>query len=132
MRLKQIAVFAMIVLLTACSTIYPPASRFEGASKGYDRLLRWRELDKAALAYVPPELREKFQERVDAAKEVRIVDYRIKSVEFKGDGTEAEALVELDYYRTDSARVKTVEDRQSWQYDKDHGWRLRSLLPEFH
>jgi hypothetical protein len=124
-------VLAVLPALTACSTIYPPAAGFAAASKEYNRLLRWQEREQAAVSFVAPAIREPYQERLRAAKEVRIVDYRPKSVEFRQEGTEATATVELDYYRTDTNRVRTLEDRQLWRYEPELGWQLRSLLPEF-
>lgn len=130
-KFMRIAGAGLLMALAACSTIYPPAARFEAASKEYNRLLRWLEFEQAAKAYVPLPARDNFLERVGSARGVRIVDYRIKHVEFQQEGTEALSTVELDYYLTRDNRVKTIEDQQSWRYDKDQGWQLRSAPPEF-
>lgn len=130
-RYGRTAAAGLFLALAACSTLYPPAARFETANREYNRLLRWLEFEQAAQAYVPLPARDSFLARVGSVKGVRIVDYRIKHVEFRQEGTEALSTVELDYYLTSDNRVKTIEDRQSWRYDKDQGWQISSAPPEF-
>ena len=121
----------LLLALAACSTLYPPAARFESASKEYNRMLRWQEFEQAAKAFVPLAGRDHFMEKIGLAKEVRIVDYRVKHVEFQEGGMTAQSTVELDYYLTSDNRVRTMEDRQSWRYDGEQGWQLSSEPPQF-
>ena len=47
---------------------------------------------------------------------------------------EATVILEIDYYREPSITMKTVEDKQEWQYlgDEDNKrWWLMTLPPDF-
>ena len=77
---------------------------------------------------------EGFSARVRAAKNMRVVDYRITGVKLDEQKAEAEVRVEIDYYTLSAYRLKTLVDTQKWAYVDQGGakqWRLVSLLPEF-
>jgi hypothetical protein len=97
-------------------------------------MVRWQEQEQACLLYVDKAIRDEFLTRVAAAKEVKIADYRIKTLECEEDKKNATAMVEMDYYIPPSTKVKTLQDVQKWKYVEDDeviGWRLISLFPEF-
>ncbi len=137
MRIGRI-VLASVVLLSLCACSYWRSMNarqdFEDSSKGYNKTVRWETPEQACLLYADKEIREQFLARVKAAKEVKIVDYRIKTLECEEDRKHATATVEMDYYIPPSTVVKTVEDVQKWVYFENEevtGWRLVSLFPEF-
>ncbi len=139
MRIGRI-VLASLALLSLCGCSYwrhwNAKGDFEESSRGYNKMVRWQEQENACLLYVDQSIRDQFLERVKAAKEVKIVDYRIKTLECETDRKHATATVEMDYYIPPSTTVKTLEDVQKWTYVEDEvkdvfGWRLTSLLPEF-
>ena len=48
------------------------------------------------------------------------------------DDVTAAQTVEIGYYHQDTQRLKTLLDRQLWNYDLDSRlWRLASEIPEF-
>lgn len=125
---------SLLVMGTACSMPFLVKDEFDRSSTEYARLLRWQELEKAADTYVDASLLAEYRKRIVAAKDVRVVDYRIKSVECDPKAKKAEVTMELDYYSIPSTRVKTLSDTQKWLYKEEAGrtgWRLESLLPEF-
>ncbi len=131
-------VLAALALLSLCACSYWRAMNakedLEKSSKGYNKMVRWQESEQACLIYVDKALRGQCLARVEAAKGVKIVDYRVKTLEYVKDSKEATATVEMDYYIPPSTRVKTLEDVQKWVYfekEGDIGWRLVSLFPEF-
>ena len=128
---------AMIALpLVSCSTLknINIGGEFEKSSRSYIQLVRWQEFESAAVTYVSPSSQEAYRERIKAAGEVKVADYRVKMMECDPVKGEATVKVEFDYYRPPSTRVHTVEDLQKWAYEGEndrHIWRLKSLLPEF-
>jgi hypothetical protein len=137
MRIGRIILAGLaLLLLSACSYWRDMNARddFEKYSKGYNKMVRWQETEQACLLYVDKAIRDRFLARVEAAREVKIADYRIKSLECDPERKEATARVEMDYYIPPSTRLKTLEDVQKWTYVEDDavtGWRLISLFPEF-
>ncbi len=133
---KTLLAAIFTLLLMGCATLrnINIGGEFEQSSRGYVQLVRWQEFESAAVTYVSPPLQEAYRERIKAAGEVKVADYRVKSVECDPEKGEATTKVEFDYYRPPSMRVLTVEDVQKWSYEDDHGrraWRLKTLLPEF-
>ena len=137
--IKTLAMVVVSVMLTGCGTmkemkIRNIAIEFDQSTARYNRMVRWHEFDTAEATYVPPKLRDEYRKRIMAAKEVNIVDFRVKSMECSPEKREGSVVAEIDYYRPPSVTVRTLEDRQLWSYegDEEHrAWRLTTLLPEF-
>jgi uncharacterized protein YceK len=137
MTIKRILLATMFTLtLAGCSTLknINIGGEFEKSSRSYIQLVRWQEFESAAVTYVSPSQQEPYRERIKAAGEVKVADYRVKMIVCDPVKGEATVKVEFDYYRPPSTRVHTVEDLQKWSYEGDNdqrSWRLKSLLPEF-
>jgi len=101
---------------------------FEKNMKGYNRMLRWHEVENAGMVFLEPELREAFMKSAAALKRrgVTITDYRILTSECLPEKGSAEVIAEFDYYVIPSNRVKTLTYRQLWSYREEgdqKGWR---------
>ena len=142
--MKQCCRYVMIfVLLTLCSCAYALQAKhanireeFEKSSKGYNRMLRWREVEDAGMVYMDPELRDAFMKNAEEFKtrEVTITDYRILTSECLPEKKTGEVVAEFDYYALPSNRIKTLTYRQKWIYldtEEKKGWQLKSGLPPF-
>ena len=135
--IRLLLMSAVLLMLLSCESMRFSAisEDFDTTSKSYIRLVRWHEFNKSTLVYVDDTLIEDFQKRVDAAKDVNVVDYRIKNMECRPGKGDAEVLIEWDYYVPPSVTIKTVQDAQKWRYidEKDikKRWVLMTLLPEF-
>jgi hypothetical protein len=131
------------MLLMLCSCAYAVQAKhsglrdqFDQSMKGYNKMLRWREVDNAGLTYLDPELREAFMKSAEEFKKrgVTITDYRILSSECLPEKGTAEVVAEFDYYVLPSNRIKTLTYRQKWVYidsENKKGWQLKSNLPTF-
>jgi hypothetical protein len=136
----RLALIAMVTLLLGgCSTLdaiknINVGNDFEKDSRAYLQLIRWHELESAVVTYVSVPVQKDYRKRIEAAGDVHVADYRIKSMECDPENGEAKLKVEFDYYRPPSTRVLTVVDNQKWSYEGQEGgrsWRLQTLLPEF-
>ncbi len=134
------AKFGVVLLcalfMTACATQSNMREEFEQSMKGYNRMLRWHEVESAGMVYLEPDLRDAFMKAAAAIKKrgVTITDYRILTSECLPEKRSAEVVAEFDYYILPSARVKTIAYRQLWTYrevDEKKSWRLKSGLPVF-
>jgi hypothetical protein len=108
--------------------------QFEKSNRDYNKMLRWQEAEAAALNFVDKANREEYLARVEAAKEVKIADYRIKTVECDTVTGVAKVKVEIDYYIPPAVVMKSLVDHQEWIYVQEgdtKNWRLKSLYPEF-
>ncbi len=124
---------ALIVLsLSACSS-YNIRDKMDESVTQYNNLLRSQKIDAASL-FASETLAAEFAVRAEAARKVRILDYRILATKYDGTKNEAEVKVEIDYYSLSTFLMKTLVDVQKWAYREEGGakrWRLTSLLPEF-
>jgi len=131
--MRTILLGALIVLsLTACGS-YNMRAKMDESVTQYNNLLRTQKLDAAGL-FVSGTLAKEFAARAEAARKVRILDYRILATRYDEKENEAEVKVEIDYYSLSTYRMKTLVDVQKWAYREEGGtrqWRLTSLLPEF-
>lgn len=125
-----------IALMAGCTAISnrTVAWQLDKSSKAYQKMIRWNELEKAEVLFPPEGLREEFKRKVDAARDVKITDIRVKKMECFPERGEATVIMDIDYYREPSVTLKTVEDKQEWKYVNEGGneiWRLMTLPPDF-
>ena len=125
------------LMATACaSSRLGTREEFEQSMKGYNRMLRWHEVENAGMVFLEPELRDAFMKAAADFKKrgVTITDYRILTTECLPEKGSAEVIAEFDYYILPSTRIKTLTYRQVWTYreiDEKRSWRLESGLPDF-
>jgi hypothetical protein len=120
--------------LNSCITQGGIRADFEKNFRNYNEMLRWHKFEEASL-FPADSISAGYRERLEAAKNVAWVDYRIKNIKYDENKKEAEVKVEIDYYRNTTFTLKTVIDNQKWTYQEKEGkkglWRLTSLLPDF-
>ena len=142
--MKQYYRYVMIfVVLMLCSCAYALQAKhasireeFDQSMKGYNKLLRWRDIESAGMIYAAPELREAFMKTAGEIKKrgVTITDYRILTSECTPEKKTGEVVAEFDYYALPSNRIKTLTYHQKWTYldaEEKKGWQLKSGLPPF-
>ena len=133
MRILFLSLFITATLVSCAATEKSVREDFDVVFSEYNDLLRWHRFEDASL-FPADTVSEKYRERVEMAKDVKMVDYRVMSVTFDEKKKEAAVKIEIDYYTLSSPRVRTVVDNQKWVYQGKEGegvWRLMSLLPEF-
>ncbi len=123
----------LTVALVSCNTQRSIKAGFEKNFRNYNELVRWHQLEEASL-YPADSISAEYRERLKAAKNVAVVDYRVINIKYDEKKNEAEVKVEIDYYKLSTLSLKTVIDNQKWTYQEKEGkglWRLMSLLPDF-
>lgn len=132
-------VLSIIISLSSCASYEAmPEFRdeYERSITEYNNLLRSEEFEQAG-RFVVDSLREEFDAKAKAAKNVQIIDHQISSVDseilLKGA---AIVTVQINYTIPPSSEVKTLVDSQKWSYvyvesEGRKRWRLMTLLPEF-
>jgi beta-galactosidase GanA len=135
-KMRNILLICVLsVIVSACSTLTSLREDLDDTIILYNDLLRRSEYNKAK-NFVDQSKREEFEARAKTAKNVKIVDYRILSADYKTEKGEHVVEVEFDYYVSPAYIVKTLTDKQKWFYvyveqEKKKRWRLMSPLPEF-
>ena len=131
-----IAVLLLCLTFSACMPSRVIRSEFEKSVKDYSRMLRWQEIAAAGPMYVPNESREQYVEDSVSIKkrDVIVTDFRVLSMEYYEEKLQGKALVEFDYYILPSNNIKTLSDKQDWEYGEtgsEKGWKVKSPLPAF-
>lgn len=142
--MKQLYRYVMIfVVLMLCSCAYALQAKhanireeFDQSMKGYNKMLRWRDIESAGMIYLDPELRDAFMKSAEEIKKrgVTITDYRILTSECIPEKGTAQVVAEFDYYTLPSNRIQTLTYHQKWAYldtEGKKGWQLKSGLPSF-
>jgi hypothetical protein len=127
-------------MLMMCACAYSKQVKireeFEQSMKGFNKMLRWRDVENAGMAYLDPDLREAFMKSAEEFKKrgVTITDYRILTSECLPEKGTAEVVAEFDYYALPSNRIKLLTFHQKWVYldtEDKKVWQLKSNLPVF-
>ncbi len=129
----RIFLLASVAALALCACGPDLREELDQSLHAYGNMFRWNNLDAAGV-FSSNHLRPDFNARIKAAKNARVVDYRMVGERFDKEKRKASVDVEIDYYLLSSASVRTLRDTEEWVFitEKDiKGWRLMSLLPEF-
>jgi len=140
--MTRYATFGLILVLgllaASCATMRNQNIReeCENSIKGYNRMLRWQEIEAAGMVFIEPEQREEFLKAAESIRKrgVTITDYRIRTQECLPEKGTADVLTEFDYYILPSNRIKTLTYHQSWDYrtiGEKKSWKLKNGLPDF-
>jgi hypothetical protein len=128
---KSLLLLMLVMVLGACS--HNVRDEFDESLKQYNDLFRWNELETTSVFVADP-LRADYIVRAKAAKNIRVVDFRVIGSRYDEKRNKASVEVQVDYYLLSSATVKSLRDTQEWSYQGEKGarrWRLVSQLPEF-
>ena len=120
-------------MLVSCATEQNIRADFEKEMKNYHELIRWHQLEEASLL-ASASISGAYKERLQAAKNIVVVDYRVSNINYSEETKQAEVAVQIDYYTHSSPRMRSITDNQKWAYEGKEGegvWRLTSLFPEF-
>jgi len=125
----------LLAIISACSALKNLREDLKETVIAYNDSVRWSQFGKAE-HFVDDSIRQEFEARVKATKNVKIADYRILNTDFEADKGEQIVEVEFDYYISPVFQVKTLVDEQKWSYvfvesEKAKQWRLMTPLPEF-
>jgi len=124
-----------VAIMSACGTLKSLREDLKDTVVAYNDSIRWGQYIKAE-HFVDDSVRQEFEARAKAAKNVKIADYRIMNTDFEAEKGEQIVEVEFDYYISPVYQVKTLVDEQKWSYifverEKAKQWRLMTPLPEF-
>lgn len=125
-----------LLILSGCATIAEmkiSRETLDNTIRDYQQLIRWQE-SASAVVFVSEPMIPTYLEKATGYNRVRIVDYRIKSVDFSKEQKKATVVVEYDYHLKSGLTIKTVVDTQKWVYVQNipsEGWKLTSYPPAF-
>lgn len=133
---KPVLILLCCLLMCACANQTAIREEFEKSMKGYNKMLRWQEVENAGMIYLEPEQRELFMDSAETLRKkgVTITDYRILTSECLPEKNSATVVAEFDYYILPSNRIKTLTYKQEWTYREisdRKSWKLKSGLPAF-
>jgi hypothetical protein len=135
MRLAMTITFLLTLFISSgcASSFADPGGKhrsFEFAQRGYTKLVRWGELERAS-AYVDPERREAFMEDARLMQGVRVTDFDIGPPTYSnGDDTVRISVVYHAYSEATLVEKKIQED-QEWYREggMKNRWHVR---PDLH
>ncbi len=123
----------IILLMLGCASMETgeKLSQFDETSRAYLRAIRWGEFE-AAFAFKKLTDREEVLPDFENYRNVKVTNYKVKQTIISEDKTKIIQLVDFQYYRMKDVTVKTLIDRQKWEYDTEQEkWFLQSDLPTF-
>lgn len=124
----------LILLMMGCASLGDEKEnwmKFDDTSKAYLLALRWGEFEAAYGFKRPPSIIDKVPDFQDLS-DVKVTSYRVKQTIISEDEMIVMQIVDFQYYRMRNVTVKTITDRQKWEYDKQkERWYLLSDLPNF-
>jgi hypothetical protein len=132
--MKRIAVVFLFaaLFLSACAGAQTRRA-FDKTLEKYNEMVRWHDLDSAAL-FASPAISTEYEKRVEEAKQAKVYDYKVVDVKYDEKTKKASAVVIYNYFLYTTGEVKNIKDNQKWAYtsaDGKEGWQLQSPLPEF-
>jgi len=129
----RIAARAALLLLAplftgACAALFPNSleERLHDSQLHYTQCVRWSNFEKAE-GFVVPEAREGFLTQANQLGNMRVTDYRLRSVDIGPDKRSATARVTYIAYRPSSPVAVAFDEEQRWEL-KDGSWKVSPVL----
>ncbi|MGB5260618.1 MAG: hypothetical protein WBO34_08870 [Gammaproteobacteria bacterium] len=125
------AALLLALLVTGCATLTEKKKErtLEQATMFYERAIRWGDFESAA------QLQRSEGTAAGSAMmpdSVRVTSYRQVNSLVLADENEVRITVQVDYYNSDTLKVVTLIDEQTWVYDADESaWFITTPLPAF-
>lgn len=114
----------------ACATAGQRQDSFEDIQRKYTRHVRWSEYEEA-LEFVAEDERETYTERTEALGPMRVIDYRIDSIEFDPETNGAVVVVIYSAYRRSQPVAISVKEEQEWILEEEtKSWQVSSRFEE--
>jgi hypothetical protein len=130
----KFSVIGLVLLIVGCASLDDEKEnwmKFDDTSRAYIRAIRWGEYEAAYGFKRLPNVNDKLPDFNDLS-DVRVTSYRVKQTIISEDEMVVMQLVDFQYYRMRNVTVRTITDRQRWEYDHEKGrWYLISGLPDF-
>ena len=122
-----------MLLLAGCTQIneFTKLDNFDATSRAYSHAIRWSDFNEAEI-YIKSSANKSDSPDPEIIKLVRVTDYIIKKTAVSEDQRQVIQIVEVTYYRNDRMVVKTISEKELWEWDeKAQKWVLSSGLPDF-
>lgn len=124
-------VFMLLIVGCASMKTGEKMSQFDETSRAYIRAIRWGEYEAAYAFKKLTDRQEAFPDFEDY-RNVKVTNYKVKQTIISEDKSKIIQIVDFQYYRMKDVTVKTLIDRQKWEYDEEQQkWFLQSNLPSF-
>lgn len=129
-RIARIGCVLLLACLTAACGGYGQSEKkekeaFAAAVEAFNHAFRWEDYDAAAV-WIDPARKLKFWTEVDKFKgRIRIIDYKIRDIDFGEEKPVSTAVLYFQYYRIDSPTIETVTLSQKWRFvEEEKHWQL--------
>ena len=130
---QKIIACLTVLLLLGCANLndFTKLDAFDTTSRAYSHSIRWSEFDEAAI-FIKPSDDQSLSPPPEVLKMIRVTDYAIKKTAVAEDQTKVFQVVEVTYYRNDRMVVKTILEKELWEWNSEsQKWELSSGLPNF-
>jgi hypothetical protein len=127
----KLAVFALIVLIVGCKTIfeYHKEDNFTETTSAYKHALIWSDFQTAS-AYLSPEQVEEID--FEKLSNIKVTDYEVKKATVSDNELKQTQIVKISYFKKSDMIVRTFNDEEVWEFDQTkNAWFLISGFPEF-
>ena len=98
----------------------------------YDRAIRWSDFDAANKFLKQKGKENAWSKAADQYRDIRVADYVVKDTTHQKKPKAVLQTVEILYYRVNNPAIRSLIDRQRWEYDaNEKEWYLMTGLPAF-
>ena len=127
-------VLILVLLIAGCAKIevQKQMSLFDETIRAYDRAIRWGEYEEA-FAYKKLSDQDNKLPDFSEYRQIKVTAYKVKKTILDEESfSKVMRFVDIQYYRMSNVTVKTLIDRQKWEYNEEiDRWYLMSDLPTF-
>lgn len=126
--MKTFSWLLLALFLVGCATSSDRQFSLNQTLLGYEKAYRWGEF--GSLLSFRKNSDEKDMDIIRRYDDLRISGYQAKRSLPSDDNRQLLVDVEISYFQTNDNRIKTVLDKQRWEYDDDaKRWYIISPLP---
>jgi hypothetical protein len=129
----KLAICVFVLLIFGCAGIKTGErlTLFDETSRAYGRAIRWGDY-QAAYAFKKLSDTDVKLPDFEDLRQIRVTSYKVKQTIISESKSKILRLVDIQYYKMNDVTVKTLKDREIWEYNAEkERWYLTSELPDF-
>jgi hypothetical protein len=117
-----------VATAAASASTEDPDKKLKDALNSFNEAFKFEDY-KQASAFVTPDKKVEFWSEVDRFQgKIRLTEYELRDLQLDEKKDHATAILNVQYWRTESPVLKTVTFSQKWQYTaKDKTWRVSDI-----
>ena len=130
-RLSRILLLSILILSCSAVSNIMKDEKFNNTAESFHYAMRWSDL-KTAVTFRQETVPGEISSSLEPLKRIKVTSFTVIETIPNENKTEILQIAEIQYYKSDDMKEKTIVSHLLWEYDpKRENWYIVKGWPEF-